>query len=88
MIGLDPYSRAIGGGAATRAEPVKPHNKNPLAESPMALFVGKGGKLTMRGVGDSEDRTWTVPAGAVLPFRAQFIRTTGTTAGEIMGLYP
>jgi hypothetical protein len=84
---MDPYNRAMGAGPATRAEHVKPHNKNALAEIPRALFVGKGGTLKMRGLDDTEDRTWKVPAGAVIPFRAQFIRTTGTSAAEIMALY-
>lgn len=84
---MDPYQRAMSAGPATRAEHVKTHNSNPLAEVPRALFVGKGGTLKMRGVDDAEDRMWKVPAGAVIPFRAQFIRTTGTTADDIMALY-
>ncbi len=83
----DPYSRSLAIGAVTRAEPVKTHNSNPLPEVPRALFIGKGGTLKMRGVDDTEDRTWKVPAGAVLPFRAEFIRTTGTSADDILALY-
>lgn len=84
---MDPYSRAILSGPASRAEHVKTHNTNPLPDVPRALFVGKGGTLKMRGVDDTEDRTWKVPAGAVIPFRAQFIRTTGTSADDILALY-
>ncbi|MBA3667939.1 MAG: hypothetical protein H0W65_09480 [Sphingomonas sp.] len=84
---MDPYSRAMASGPATRAEHVKTHNSNPLAEVPRAIFIGKAGTLKMRGVDDAEDRTWKVPAGAVIPFRAQYIRTTGTTADDIMALY-
>lgn len=84
---MDPYQRAMSAGPATRAEPVKTHNTNALADIPRALFVGKGGTLKMRGVGDTDDRTWKVPAGAVIPFRAQYIRTTGTSAADIMALY-
>ncbi len=54
---------------------------------PKALYVGKGGTLKMRGVDDDEDRTWKVAAGSYLPFRAQFIRTTGTSADDIVALY-
>ncbi len=84
---MDAYSRAQTAGPASRAEHVKTHNSNPLAEVPKALFVGKGGTLKMRGVDDTEDRTWKVPAGAYIPFRAQFIRTTGTSADDILALY-
>ncbi len=84
---MDAYQRAMSAGPATRAEHVKTHNTQPLAEAPRALFVGKAGTLKMRGVDDTEDRTWKVPAGAVIPFRAQFIRTTGTSADDIMALY-
>lgn len=84
---MDPYSRAMSAGPATRAEHVTTHNSKPLAEIPRALFVGKGGTLKMRGVDDAEDRTWKVPAGAVIPFRAQYIRTTGTSADDIMAMY-
>lgn len=84
---MDAYSRAQAAGPATRAEHVKTHNSNPLAEVPKALFVGKGGTLKMRGVNDTEDRTWKVAAGSYIPFRAQFIRTTGTTADDIVALY-
>jgi hypothetical protein len=84
---MDPYQRAMSAGPATRAEHVRTHNSNPLPEVPRALFVGKGGTLKMRGVDDAADRTWKVPAGAVIPFRAQYIRTTGTSAEDIMALY-
>jgi len=84
---MDAYNRAQTAGPATRAEHVKTHNSNPLAEVPKALFVGKGGTLKMRGVDDTEDRTWKVAAGSYIPFRAEFIRTTGTSADEIMALY-
>lgn len=84
---MDAYQRAMTAGPASRAEQVKTHNSNPLPDVPRALFVGKGGTLKMRGVDDTEDRTWKVPAGAVIPFRAQFIRTTGTTADDILALY-
>jgi hypothetical protein len=84
---MDAYNRAMSAGPATRAEHVKPHNKNALSEIPRMLFVGKGGTLKMRGVDETEDRTWKVPAGAVIPFRAEYIRSTGTSAGDIMALY-
>ena len=73
---------------ATRVVAVVAHDANALADVPKALFVGTGGAIVMRGVGDSADATWkNVADGAVLPFRAQFVRATGTTATDILALY-
>ena len=73
---------------ATRAVVVVPHDSNPLADIPKALFVGTGGTVTMRGVGGGGDSVWkSVASGAVLPFRAQYVRATGTTAADIVALY-
>lgn len=73
---------------ARRAVAVTPHDANPLADIPKALFVGTAGNVTMRGVDGSADQLWkNVPAGAILPFRAQYVRVTGTSAGDILALY-
>ncbi|PTS89224.1 hypothetical protein DBR17_03490 [Sphingomonas sp. HMWF008] len=73
---------------ATRAVAVVPHDGNPLTDIPKALYVGTGGDIFMRGVNGSADQLWkAVPAGTVLPFRAQFVRATGTTAADILALY-
>jgi hypothetical protein len=67
---------------------VTPHDSNALADVPKALFVGTGGTLVLRGVNGSSDATWkNVPSGSVLPFRAQYVRATGTTAADIVALY-
>ena len=73
---------------ATRAVAVTPHDSNALADIPKALFVGTGGNIAMRGVNGSADQSWkNVPSGCVLPFRAQYVRATGTTAADILALY-
>lgn len=73
---------------ATRAVAVTPHDSNALVDIPKALFVGTGGILVMRGVGGAADSTWkNVPSGSVLPFRAQYVRATGTTATDVLALY-
>lgn len=67
---------------------VAPHDSNALAAVPKALFVGTGGNLTMRGMGGSADQVWkNVPSGTLLPFRAQYVRATGTSAADILALY-
>lgn len=72
---------------ATRAVAVTPDDAAALADLPKALYVGGGGDVTMRGAG-AADQVWTnVPSGTVLPFRARYIRATGTTATDILALY-
>ena len=73
---------------ATRAAAVVPHDVNALPDIPKALFVGTGGHIAMRGVNGSADQIWkNVPDGTVLPFRAQYVRSSGTTAADILALY-
>jgi hypothetical protein len=73
---------------ATRAVAVVPHDSDALGDIPKALFVGTGGNIAMRGVNGSSDQSWkNVPSGSVLPFRAQYVRATGTTAADILALY-
>lgn len=73
---------------ATRGIAVVPHDVNPLADVPKALFVGTGGSLVVRGNGGGGDVTFrNVPAGTVLPFRPLFVRATGTSAADIVALY-
>jgi hypothetical protein len=73
---------------ATRAVAVVPHDSNPLADVPKALFVGTGGNVTARGVGGGADVLFrNVQPGSVLPLRAQYVRATGTSAADIVALY-
>ncbi len=73
---------------ATRAVAVVPHDLNPLADIPKALYVGTGGNITMRGVAGIADQLWkNVQSGTILPVRAQYVRATGTSAADILALY-
>lgn len=86
----DAFAGAVDSAAApaTRAVAVVPHDANPLAEIPKALFVGTGGDIVMRGANGGDDATWKgVPSGTVLPFRAEYVRATGTTAADLLALY-
>lgn len=72
---------------ARRAVAVVPSDTAALAVVPKALFVGTGGTIVMRGVGDGADVTWRgVASGTVLPFRASHVRATGTTAADLVAL--
>lgn len=73
---------------ATRAVAIVPHGANALGDIPKAIYVGTGGTIVMRGVGGTADATWKgVPGGSILPFRAHYVRATGTTAADLLALY-
>lgn len=74
---------------STYAVAVTAHDTNVLAGgAPKALFVGTTGNVTMRGMEESTDTVWkNVPSGSIIPFRALYVRSTGTTATDILALY-
>lgn len=66
---------------------ITPHDTNALTTIPKALYVGTGGTLVLRGVEGTVDVTFrNVANGQVLDVRAHYIRMTGTTAADIIGL--
>lgn len=68
-----------------RATPVVPSDTADLPTIGKALYVGTGGTIVMRGLGDADARTWAkVPDGAMIPFRAARILATGTTAADLL----
>jgi len=72
---------------ATRAVAVVPHDVTALADVPKAIFVGTGGTIVMRGATGGDAVFKNVAGGTILPFRAHFVRATGTTAADILALY-
>ncbi len=66
---------------------VAPHDVNELVTIPKALYVGVAGHIVLRGSASAADVVFqNVPAGSILPVRAQFVRATGTTAANIVAL--
>lgn len=60
------------------------HDTNPQPVG-RTLFVGTGGNIAGRLVGDTTDRLWkNVPNGFFLPLVFQYIRSTGTTAADMI----
>jgi hypothetical protein len=73
---------------ATSAATITPHDSNALPNIPKAIYVGGSGDIAMRGVNGVADQLWkSVPAGSILPFRAAYVRATGTTATGLLALY-
>jgi hypothetical protein len=66
---------------------ITPHDSNAISPVPKAIYVGGGGNITLRTTEASSDVVFAnVPDGAIIPVRARFIRATGTTATNIVGL--
>lgn len=80
---------AAGYFTATNALAVTPHDTNALARGKTAaLFVGGAGAITCRFSGEGSDTVMTgVAAGSVLPIEVTHIRSTGTTATNMVALY-
>lgn len=85
----DAFLRQADSAEAPSAHPfaVTPSNSVPLAAIPKALFVGTGGTVVLRTTSGTADVTFkNLANGQILPVRAQFVRATGTTAADIVGL--
>lgn len=72
---------------ARSAFAITPSDSAKLAILPKALFVGTGGALAVRLADDTADILFkNVAAGQILDIRADYVRATGTTAADIVGL--
>jgi hypothetical protein len=66
---------------------ITPHASNEIDPLPKAIYVGTGGNITLRAAGSSADVVLkNVASGQIVDIRARFIRATGTTASDIVGL--
>lgn len=66
---------------------IVPHDSNALASIPKAIFVGTGGQITLRGAEGSADVVFkNLANGQVLDVQAKFVRASGTTATDLVGL--
>jgi hypothetical protein len=67
---------------------VTPHDTNELTYTARALYIGGAGDVALIAGGDSAAVTLaSVPAGTILPIRAKVVKSTGTTATNIVALY-
>ena len=64
------------------AEPVVPSDTDPLPDGPCKyLFIGTGGTLKARGMGDEDWREWkNLPNGSFLPHRIAYVHTDSDAA--------
>lgn len=66
---------------------VTPNDTTKLTKYARALYVGGAGNVTVLCRDDSVVTFTAVPAGTVLPIRAQRVNATGTTATSIVAIY-
>ena len=88
-MSTDPFQDAADHIAAPARAPfaITPNDQAALPVIPKAIYVGTGGTVTLRGVGASADVVFrNVGNGQVLDVRAQFVRATGSTASDMVGL--
>lgn len=65
---------------------VSPNDNTALTKPAVALYVGTTGHVTLKGVDGADVVFKNVPSGFILPVQTNFVRATGTTATDIVGL--
>lgn len=73
-------------GAIRRGAPITPNDSADLAAETRAIYVGSAGDVAMVLVSGDALTFAGVPAGSLLPVRAIRVKSTGTTAGLLLGL--
>lgn len=65
---------------------ITPHNTNPLAVTPRAIYVGGAGNIVITGLDGADFTLVAVPAGSIIPVMPLAVKATGTTATNLVGL--
>ena len=69
------------------AEAVTPDDSTDLTNVTRGLYVGTGGDLVVIMQGGQTITFTAVPTGAVLPIRVSRVKSTSTTASDIVALW-
>jgi hypothetical protein len=72
---------------AKNAFAVTPHDTNALTSDTRGIYIGGAGDMVLITSGGETVTFVGLPAGFILPVRANVIKATGTTATSIVGLY-
>ncbi|ASY43337.1 hypothetical protein CJD35_01870 [Sphingobium xenophagum] len=86
----DPYAHFVNAASAPArsAKAVTTHNTNPLADgATRGLYVGVSGDIACRLLGDDTDVLVKAAPVGILPLRVTHVRTTSTTATNLLALY-
>lgn len=71
-------------GPCSDAIEITPDDTNDLSSVVRCLYIGAAGTIKIKTVAGN-DVTFTVPSGTLLPWGAQRVYATGTTASGIVG---
>lgn len=71
-------------GPSRKCFDIVPSDTVPLSDIPKGIYIGTGGNITGRLVDDTQDHTWKNLNPGILPFRFAYIRSTGTTAADLI----
>lgn len=75
-------------GAARNGFAITPHDTNALPATTRGLYVGVQGDVTLRFADATSDITLVgLAAGIIHPLAVTHVRSTGTTATDIVGVY-
>jgi hypothetical protein len=72
---------------ARHAFTITPHATAEIDPLPKAVYVGTGGDITLRAADSSADIVFkNVMSGQILDIRIRYIRATGTSSADLVGL--
>lgn len=86
---FDPFENAADSliAPAKSAYTISPNDNADLPSATKAIYVGNEGDVTLRAIDDDSDVLFrNLAAGTVLAVRARAIRSSGTTATDLVGL--
>lgn len=76
------------------AKAITPSDASPLLDYDgnargMTVYVGTGGSVSVIPIGNdpSQPVTFVVPDGGLVPVECRYVRSTGTDATDMVGLY-
>lgn len=80
------YSSGLNSPASTGFS-ILPSDSGDFTNYPRAIYVGTGGHVSIVDLAGNTILLKNVQSGTILPVRAKQVRSTGTTAGDLIGLY-
>ena len=86
---FDPFENAADSliAPAKMAYPIVPDDNADLSTATKAIYVGTEGDITLRAIDDETDVTFrNLAAGTILAVRTRAVRSSGTTATDLVGL--
>lgn len=66
---------------------VSAHNTNELSISPATIYIGGGGNIAVVTAGGETLTFVGVIKGTILPVKVRVVKSTGTTASNLIALY-